>query len=70
MSANLLLQAILLASAIGVSSDTVTEDRSMGQQMTPAAVPSPIEGEMPSLDGATTWLNSPPLTPAGCWSWS
>ena len=25
----------------------------------------PIEGELPSLDGATTWLNSPPLTPAG-----
>ena len=24
----------------------------------------PIEGEMPSLDGATGWLNSPPLTPA------
>lgn len=23
------------------------------------------EGEFPSLDGATTWLNSPPLTPAG-----
>src|SRR6195256_1653748 len=25
----------------------------------------PIEGELPSLDGATGWLNSPPLTPAG-----
>ena len=25
----------------------------------------PVEGEMPSLDGATGWLNSPPLTPAG-----
>jgi thiol-disulfide isomerase/thioredoxin len=31
----------------------------------PAAVPLPIEGEMPSLGGATTWLNSPPLTAAG-----
>ena len=30
----------------------------------PAAVPLPIEGEMPSLGGATTWLNSPPLTAA------
>jgi thiol-disulfide isomerase/thioredoxin len=65
MRANLLLHAILLAAVIGTSSDTVTEDGGMGQQMTPAAVPSPIEGEMPSLDGATTWLNSPPLTPAG-----
>jgi thiol-disulfide isomerase/thioredoxin len=25
----------------------------------------PIEGEFPELDGATTWLNSEPLTPAG-----
>jgi thiol-disulfide isomerase/thioredoxin len=25
----------------------------------------PIEGEMPSLDGATEWLNSPPLTASG-----
>jgi thiol-disulfide isomerase/thioredoxin len=25
----------------------------------------PIEGELPSLDGATEWLNSPPLTAAG-----
>jgi thiol-disulfide isomerase/thioredoxin len=25
----------------------------------------PIEGEMPSLAGATEWLNSPPLTPEG-----
>jgi thiol-disulfide isomerase/thioredoxin len=64
MRANLLLHAILLAGVIGASSDTVTEDGSMGQQMTPAPVPSPVEGEMPSLDGATTWLNSPPLSAA------
>jgi cytochrome c biogenesis protein CcdA/thiol-disulfide isomerase/thioredoxin len=25
----------------------------------------PIEGELPALDGATAWLNSEPLTPAG-----
>jgi thiol-disulfide isomerase/thioredoxin len=25
----------------------------------------PDEGELPSFDGATGWLNSPPLTPAG-----
>jgi thiol-disulfide isomerase/thioredoxin len=30
----------------------------------PAAVPLPIEGELPSLGGATAWLNSPPLTAA------
>ena len=25
----------------------------------------PVEGDLPSLQGATGWLNSPPLTPAG-----
>ncbi len=30
----------------------------------PAAVPLPIEGEVPSLGGATAWLNSPPLSAA------
>src|SRR4051812_17474894 len=25
----------------------------------------PVEGRMPSLEGATGWLNSPPLTTAG-----
>jgi hypothetical protein len=25
----------------------------------------PVEGQLPSFDGATGWLNSSPLTPAG-----
>jgi thiol-disulfide isomerase/thioredoxin len=29
-----------------------------------ASVRLPVEGELPSLGGATGWLNSPPLTPA------
>ena len=29
--------------------------------MHPAAAPLPVEGSMPSLDGATEWLGSPPL---------
>jgi thiol-disulfide isomerase/thioredoxin len=31
----------------------------------PAAVRLPVEGSLPSLDSATGWLNSPPLTAAG-----
>src|SRR5918911_1776802 len=31
----------------------------------PAEVQLPVEGSLPSLAGATQWLNSPPLTPAG-----
>jgi thiol-disulfide isomerase/thioredoxin len=30
-----------------------------------ASVRLPVEGELPPFDGATGWLNSPPLTPAG-----
>ena len=30
-----------------------------------ASVQLPVEGELASFDGATGWLNSPPLTPAG-----
>ena len=33
--------------------------------LTLAATQLPIEGELPSLGGATGWLNSPPLTAAG-----
>jgi len=31
----------------------------------PAAVQLPIEGKLPSLGGATVWLNSPPLAADG-----
>ena len=34
------------------------------QRMKPAAAHFPVEGALPSLDGAIEWLNSPPLTPA------
>ena len=33
--------------------------------MHPAAAQLPVEGSLPSLGGATEWLNSPPLTTAG-----
>jgi thiol-disulfide isomerase/thioredoxin len=33
-------------------------------RMHPAGVQLPVEGRMPSLEGATGWLNSPPLTAA------
>jgi len=65
MKANQLLPGVLLAGVIGASSDTATEDGRMGPHMMSAPLALPIDGELPSLDGATTWLNSPPLTPAG-----
>ena len=65
MKANQLLLAAILASAIGAPIETIAADKSVVQQMTPAAVQLPVEGELPSLGGATEWLNSPPLTAAG-----
>jgi thiol-disulfide isomerase/thioredoxin len=65
MKANQLLLAAILASAIGAPIETLAADKSVVQQMTPAAVQLPIEGELPSLVSATEWLNSQPLTAAG-----
>jgi thiol-disulfide isomerase/thioredoxin len=65
MKTNQLMYAALLAGVIGASSDTATEDGRMGPHMTLAPLPLAIDGELPSFDGATTWLNSPPLTPPG-----
>ena len=60
-----LLLAAIIASAIVAPIETSAEDKKMVQPMTAQTVQLPIEGEFPSLGGATGWLNSPPLTPAG-----
>jgi len=64
MKANHVLIAAILAGAIWTPIETLAEDQRMAQQMTAAAVQLPIEGQLPSLGGATGWLNSPPLTAA------
>jgi len=50
--------AALGAARLGVIGSAV-------QQMACAALTERSEGALPSLSGATEWLNSPPLTPAG-----
>src|SRR5438105_10092911 len=50
--------AALGAARLGVIGSAV-------QQMACAALAERNEGALPSLGGATGWLNSPPLTPAG-----
>src|SRR6266852_6230598 len=62
MKATQLLLGAILVSAIGVPIETFTEDKSVVQKMTPAAVQLPVEGELRSLDNAPEWLNSQPLT--------
>jgi thiol-disulfide isomerase/thioredoxin len=65
MNAHQRLLAAIHPGAIGAPIEPFAEDRSLVRQMSPAAVRLPIEGELPSLGGATGWLNSPPLTAAG-----
>jgi thiol-disulfide isomerase/thioredoxin len=65
MKADQLFIAAILAGAIAAPIEGLAQDKNVVQQTTPAAVRLPIEGELPSLGGATGWLNSPPLTAAG-----
>ena len=65
MKAHKLLLTVILATATVIPIETLAEDKSVAQQTTPATVKLPVEGELPSLGGATGWLNSPPLTAAG-----
>ena len=51
--------AAMLIGAIGLAVGLAAGPRNPTTAMTGL----PIEGEMPSLAGATTWLNSPPLRP-------
>jgi thiol-disulfide isomerase/thioredoxin len=44
--------------------ETIAEDTSEGQQVTLTELHLPFEAELPSLSGATAWLNSPPLSAA------
>lgn len=59
ISAALLVIAALIASTAG---KTAGMRRSSGQ--TGTSPRSAVEGNMPPLDGAITWINSPPLKPA------
>jgi thiol-disulfide isomerase/thioredoxin len=61
---NHLVIAAIFGSLIVAPMQTLAEKNAM-QQVKPAAIQLPVEGEFPSLDGATVWLNSQPLTPSG-----
>jgi hypothetical protein len=65
MKAKQLLLAMIFVVAIGALILTLAKDKNMVQQITPATGQLPIEDELPSLDSATGWLNSEPLTAAG-----
>src|SRR2546427_10315883 len=59
------LFAVALVAGVGISIVCLGEEVGMTQPTTSTEARLPIEGEMPSLSGATEWLNSPPPTAAG-----
>src|SRR5262245_24787712 len=65
MKAKQLLLVVIFVGAIAAFLLTLAKDKNVIQHITPATGQLPIEGELPSLDSATEWLNSEPLTAAG-----
>jgi hypothetical protein len=62
MKSNLLFFAAILAASIAAAIGSLAQERDV-QPMTSRTDPLPVEGALPSLAGATGWLNSQPLTP-------
>ena len=64
MKTHRLLLTAILSCAITACSDGLAYNANAPRQPAPGSVHLEAEGDMPSLDGAVTWLNSPPLSPA------
>ena len=64
MKAKPILVVAIAAGAIAATFNALAEETSVTRQARSASLQSPIEGTFPSLAGASTWLNSPPLSPA------
>ena len=62
---HLLFAGMLGVAAVGGPIWTLVDDSSVVPQIMSAAAQLSDHGEFPSLGGATLWLNSKPLTPAG-----
>jgi thiol-disulfide isomerase/thioredoxin len=65
MKVKSLLPVAILASATAARIVAFAADSGPVQKMSANTTQSRIEGDFPSLGGATGWLNSPPLTTAG-----
>jgi thiol-disulfide isomerase/thioredoxin len=64
MKAIQLVLVAILVGTIGTAMYTSAMSKRVMHLTTPSSSPLPVEGELPSLAGATLWLNSQPLTPA------
>ena len=65
MKAKQLLLVAIFLGTIAALIVTLAKDKNVIGHITPATGQLPIESELPSLDSATEWLNSEPLTAAG-----
>jgi len=59
-----LLVCVMVAGALGLWGVSWAKEGAEVQKTPQTAAPLPVEGEMPSLGGATLWLQSQPLTAA------
>src|SRR5882757_662589 len=61
------LTRVSLARTDSIEQSLIGKIRPTSHANTTAAAPGklPVEGQLPALNGATGWLNSPPLTPEG-----
>jgi thiol-disulfide isomerase/thioredoxin len=55
----------MLAASIGGAPGSGVEETTMAETAGLGSVKLPVEGQLASFSGATAWINSPPLTPAG-----
>jgi thiol-disulfide isomerase/thioredoxin len=62
MSAHRALLTALMVSGSGVRIEALAQGGPTMQPSSPAAAQLPVEGDLPSLSGATLWLHSQPLT--------
>jgi thiol-disulfide isomerase/thioredoxin len=64
MNAHRLLLSAMLIWSIAACSQGTADNTNLSRRMTPETVQLNMEGDIPSLDGAIAWLNSPPLSKA------
>lgn len=65
MNPKQLLFAVKHPAGVGASPEALRQDDGLLQQLRARAARLPMEGRFPSLEGATAWLNSEPLTSEG-----
>ena len=65
MTGRRLVAIAMLAVAFGGTSRGGAEETVMAAPTEPRSHKIPMESDLPSLAGANSWLNSPPLTPDG-----